>query len=90
MGPSLAVTPEGFGKGTVSRVGGVPTRDKNPSFKQFQVPTSPWHGQFLPWQFCLAGQAGLADLVANGPSIRADAFLPGSWAACRFWGGEWT
>ena len=81
--------PEGFGKGTLSTVGGVPTRDKTPSFPQSQVPTSPWHRQFPPWQFCLAGQAGLAGLAANGPSITADAFLLGSRAACCFWGGEW-
>lgn len=70
------------GKDMVSRVGGVPARDKNTIPFPASSPCAP-----LAWtvptcsccQLSLAAQAGMAGVPANGPTISTYAFRPGSW-----------
>ena len=72
-------------KDMVSRVGGVPTRDRN----TIRFPASSPHIP-LAWavstcgcgQLSLAAQAGLAGAPANGPTFSVSAFQPGSGGDC--------
>lgn len=79
-------------KDMVSRVSGVPARDKNTI-----PPPASSHPRFPPgvdsprlWPLpALPGRLGRAGGVSpNGPTISTGAFRPGSWGSCRASGEE--